>query len=222
MQDYLDTYDGRFRPGSRVGGKTLLGRRTILAHAVHCTPAELARMAETRTSVAHCPTSQQFLGSGTMPWRRTVAAGVHVGVGTDVGAGDEWLVSRVLNDTYKVHLSEPDGDSVALHPAELLYLGTLAGAQSLDQGERFGNFDLGKDADFLLVDPDRYEPLALTLRGASRARDETAAAEQLLFALLMGLREPALTAAHVRGVRAGPVPLERANQTPGIGRTHPA
>ncbi|MCW2810574.1 MAG: guanine deaminase [Friedmanniella sp.] len=222
VQDYLDTYDGRFRPGSQVGGKSLLGRRSILAHAVHCTAAELARMAETQTSIAHCPTSQQFLGSGTMPWRRVTGAGVHVAVGTDIGAGDEWLIPRVLNDTYKVHLSEPGADSVALHPAQLLYLGTLAGAQALDQDERFGNFDLGKDADFLLVDPDRYEPLALTLRGADRAEDATAAGEQILFALLLGLREPALSAVHIRGLPVRPVPLEGATETPGIGRTHPA
>ena len=64
VDSYLDTYDGKFLPGSAVGGKSLLGRRSILAHAVHCTDAELARMAETGTSISHCPTSQQFLGSG--------------------------------------------------------------------------------------------------------------------------------------------------------------
>ena len=45
----------------------MLGPRSVMAHAVHCEDAELARMAETETSVAHCPTSQLFLGSGTMP-----------------------------------------------------------------------------------------------------------------------------------------------------------
>ena len=131
VESYLDTYDGRFEPGSRTGGETLLGRRSIFAHAVHCTDAELARLAETRSSIAHCPTSQQFLGSGTMPWRRTTAAGVTVAAGSDIGAGDRWLIPGVLNDAYKVHLSEPGPDAVALHPAELLHTGTLAGAQAL-------------------------------------------------------------------------------------------
>jgi guanine deaminase len=87
VDSYLDTYDGKFLPGSRVGGKSLLGRRTILAHCVHCQDAELERMAETGTSVSHCPVSQLFLGSGTMPWKRTVASGVNIAAGTDFGGG---------------------------------------------------------------------------------------------------------------------------------------
>ena len=55
VESYLDTDDGRFEPGSRTGGETLLGRRSIFAHAVHCTDVELARLAETRSSIAHGP-----------------------------------------------------------------------------------------------------------------------------------------------------------------------
>lgn len=198
---YLDTYDGRFLPGSTTGGDTLLGRRSILAHAVHCQPRELARLAETGSSIAHCPTSQLFLGSGTMPWRRTVASGVNVALGTDIGAGDEWLISRVAGDSYKVHISEQGDASIALHPAELLFSATLAGARALDMEARFGNLDAGKDADFIVVDPDRWEPLAATLARGIRADDATQARDQTLFALLMGLREPAIAEVYVRGRR---------------------
>lgn len=195
VQHYLDVYDGRFLPGSARGGPSLLGRRTVMAHAVHTHDDELARMAATGTSIAHCPTSQLFLGSGTMPWERTLASGVTVAIGTDIGAGDEWLVPRVLNDCYKVHLSEPGG--VALSPADLLFAGTLAGARALDQEERFGNLDAGKDADFVVIDPDRWEPLAMQLNGLPD--DEEPDAPQLLFRLLMALREPAISSVHVRG-----------------------
>ncbi len=198
---YLDTYDGYFLPGSLRGGSSLLGPRSILAHAVHCQDSELARLADTGTSIAHCPTSQAFLGSGTMPWRRTTQFGVNVAIGTDVGGGDEWLVSRVLNDCYKSHLSEPGDAGAALDPAALLFTGTLAGARALDMEERFGNFDLGKDADFLLIDPGCWEPLALVLENAVRADDAALAAEQTLFALLLALREPAITGVYVRGRR---------------------
>jgi guanine deaminase len=200
--NYLDTYDGRFLPGSQAGGSSLLGRRSIFAHAVHCTDPELARLAETGSSIAHCPTSQQFLGSGTMPWKRTTEAGVTVALGSDVGAGDEWLISRVLNDAFKVHISEPGEASVSLHPAELLFTGTLAGARALDMEERFGNLDVGKDADFLLIDPERWEPLAMLLEGRVRSDDEQTDTDRELFALLMGLREPAVAATYVQGRRA--------------------
>ncbi len=199
VEDYLDTYDGRFLPGSAVGGSSFLGRRSIFAHAVHCSDRELARLAETRSSIAHCPTSQQFLGSGTMPWRRTAATGVTIAVGSDIGGGDAWLVPRVLNDTYKVHLSEPGHDSVALHPAELLYTGTLAGAQALDLDPLIGNFDAGKSADFVLVDVSGWEPLARRLEHTPRASDDDVDAEQILFAVLLGLAEPAISGVFVAG-----------------------
>lgn len=201
VDSYLDTYDGLFLPGSKRGGESLLGRRTIMAHAVHCTDDELARLAASGSSIAHCPTSQQFLGSGTMPWRRTVERGVTVALGSDVGAGDEWLIPRVANDAYKVHLSEPGAESVVLSPPQLLYLSTLAGAQALDQQDRFGNFDLGKEADFVTIEPDRDEHLALALDGAGHDPDPHRALYQVLFTLLMGLREAAITAVHVAGRR---------------------
>ncbi|MGJ0118270.1 amidohydrolase family protein [Williamsia sp. MIQD14] len=198
---YLDTYDGRFLPGSARGGASLLGRRSILAHAVHCTDAELARIAQTGTSIAHCPTSQLFLGSGTMPWRRTVAAGVTVALGTDVGAGDEWLIPQVASDCFGVHMSEPGDAGVSLHPAELLFTATLAGARALDRENTFGNLDVGKDADFVVIDPQRWEPLAATLEFGIRADDTETATAQTLFALIMGLREPAIAEVFVKGRR---------------------
>lgn len=201
VEHYLHTYDGRFLPGSTVGGKSLLGRRSVFAHAVHCADDELRRLAETGSSIAHCPTSQQFLGSGTMPWRRTTSFGVTVAIGSDVGGGDEWLISRALNDCFKVHLSEPDAAGIALDPAELLFTGTLAGARALDMEGRYGNFDLGKDADFLVIEPGRWEPLASILANGIRADDDDMATDQTLFALLLGLREPAIAGVFVQGVR---------------------
>lgn len=206
VQTYLDTYDGKFLPGSSVGGKSLLGRRSILAHAVHCEDEELFRMAETGTSIAHCPTSQQFLGSGTMPWRRTVASGVNVAAGTDFGGGDEWLISQVLADCFKVHISEPGAAGVSLHPAELLFTGTLAGARALDLENRIGNLDAGKEADFLVVDPAGWPPLQALVEHGIRSDDELLARDQTLFGLLMMMREPAIAGVYVQGRRIDGAP----------------
>ncbi|HYI51533.1 MAG TPA: amidohydrolase family protein [Microbacterium sp.] len=196
VQTYLDTYDGRCLPGSRTSGESMLGRRSILAHAVHCTDGELARLAETGSSIAHCPTSQLFLGSGTMPWRRTAASGATIAMGTDIGAGDEWLIPRVLNDCYKVHMSEHGDRSTAIDPAQLLFLGTLAGARALDQEQVFGNLDVGKEADFVIVDPEAQPGFGLVLDAAAHG-----GARSHLFGLLMGMREAAVTGVFVRGRR---------------------
>jgi guanine deaminase len=199
VNSYLDTYDGKFLPGSKVGGKSLLGRRTILAHCVHCQDVELERMAETGTSISHCPVSQLFLGSGTMPWKRTVASGVNISAGTDFGGGDEWLIPRVLGDAFKQHITEPGDDGVSMHPAEMLFIGTLAGARALDMENRFGNFDVGKEADFVVVDP--KDALKGLLRNAFRSSDAELARDQTLFALLMGLRESSIAEVYVHGRR---------------------
>lgn len=190
VQHYLDTYDGR----CAGGGVSLLGRRSVFAHAVHCTDHELSRLAETGSSIAHCPTSQLFLGSGTMPWRRTIASGVTVALGTDVSAGDEWLIPRVLNDCFKVHISEPGGQALSVPPADLLFTATLAGARALDLEDRIGNLDAGKEADFVVVDAGRQALLPQLL-----ARIDPADTDRLLFTLLMNMREEAVDAVYVRG-----------------------
>jgi guanine deaminase len=195
VDTYLDTYDGKFGHGSAQEGKSLLGPRSIMAHAVHCEDDELARMAETETSISHCPTSQLFLGSGTMPWLRTTSSGVNVALGTDVSAGDEWLIPRVLNDCFKVHMSESD-DALSLPAADLLYTATLAGARALDLVDRIGNLDPGKEADFLVLDPRRQRLLPEML-----ARIDAEDTDRLLFTLLMGLREESVAGAFVRGRR---------------------
>ena len=204
VETYLDTYDGRFLPGSKRGGKTLLGRRSIMAHCVHCTDGELARMAETRTSVSHCPNSQLFLGSGTMPWLRTVASGVNVALGTDFAAGDSWFIPYVLNMAFKVHTSEPGAAAHALHPAALLHLATVAGARALDLEDRIGNFDVGREADMVIIDPSRWEPLARSLEWGLRADDPVKRAEGRLFTVLMACNEVAVAQTWVRGRKLEP------------------
>ncbi len=204
---YLDVYDGRFRPGSAVGGESLLGRRTVLAHAVHAADDERMRIVETGASVAHCPVSQDFLGSGTMPWRRSLDAGVRVAVGSDIAAGDEWCLPRVLNACFKAHLNGPH-EQVVLTPAELLHLGTLAGAQALDLADRIGNLDAGKQADFVVVDPSRSAALESVLGSRGPREDPAEERDAVLFALLMAADEASIAETYVGGRRLESVGID--------------
>ena len=202
VAEYLDVYDGRI-PGTMPGEGSVLGRRTVLAHAVHTTPAELRRICDASASIAHCPVSQGFLGSGTLPWSAVRASGVRVAMGTDIAAGDEWFMPRVLNACFKAHMNEPAGP-VALHPAELLHLATVSGAQALDLDERVGNLDAGKQADFVVLDPSRCPELAEVLDDREPRADPVAERDALLFALLMSAREAAVASVYVGGQRIGP------------------
>jgi len=137
-KNYLDTYD-------QAG---LLGRRSIFAHCVHLQEEEWARLAETGSGIAFCPTSNLFLGSGLFPLGEAVNHKINVGLGTDIGAGTSFSILQTLNEAYKV--LQLRGEQ--LSPFKGLYLATLGGATTLDLHDLIGNLNPGKEADFVVLD----------------------------------------------------------------------
>lgn len=150
-RDYLAIYE-------RYG---LSGPRTVFAHSAQSTPAELERMAASRSSVAHCPCSNAALGSGIFPMARHLAAGVHVALGTDVGGGVGFGMLKEALQAYLMQRVAPD--PVTLSPAHLLYLATRAGALALELDDETGDLQPGRSADFIYVRPLPDSPLALVL-----------------------------------------------------------
>ncbi len=149
--DYLDVYD-------RAGG---LGERAILAHAIHLSEREIARLAETGSRVAHCPASNLFLASGLMPLARYLEAGVAVGLGSDVAAGPELSIFAVMRvGAYTQGALRDAGDPrPILGPLDWLRLATLGGARALSIDDVTGSIEPGKEADLLVVDPRLTDPL---------------------------------------------------------------
>ncbi|HJW22770.1 MAG TPA: amidohydrolase family protein, partial [Candidatus Limnocylindrales bacterium] len=120
-RDYVDVYD-------RAGA---LGRRTILAHAVHLSDRELSRLVETDTRVAHCPASNLFLASGVMPLARYLEAGLGIGLGSDVAGGPDPSIFSVMRVGAYVQTANRvvAGDAIpSLGPLDWLRIGTLAAA----------------------------------------------------------------------------------------------
>jgi guanine deaminase len=144
--DYVDVYD-------RAGG---LGDRAVLAHAVHLSDRELARLVETGTHVAHCPASNLFLASGVMPLGRYLEAGLSVGLGSDVSGGpDLSIFSQMRVGFYSQNALRVAGRSgtLPLAPLDWLRMGTLGGAEALGLSEEIGSLEVGKEADLIAVDP---------------------------------------------------------------------
>jgi guanine deaminase len=152
-RDYLDVYD-------RAGA---LGERTILAHAIHLSEREVARLVESGSRVAHCPASNLFLSSGMMPLGAYRDAGMTVGLGSDVAAGPEVSmlgVMRAAAVTQRVlELTGRAGRTSALRGLDWLRLGTLEGARVLGLEGVVGSVEAGKDADLIAVDPRFTTPL---------------------------------------------------------------
>lgn len=146
---YLDTYD-------RAG---LLGRRSIFAHCIHLNDDEWHRMAETKSGIAFCPTSNLFLGSGLFNLKRAAEANINVGLGTDVGGGTSFSILQTLNEAYKV--LQLRGQTVSV--LKMFYMATLGGAETLDLADKIGNFKAGKEADFVVLDKQCSPLMALRL-----------------------------------------------------------
>ncbi|PHR62639.1 MAG: guanine deaminase [Robiginitomaculum sp.] len=137
--DYLGVYE-------KAG---LLCDRAVFAHCVHLSDSEQSRIAAAGASIAFCPTSNLFLGSGLFNLRAARAANINVGLGTDVGAGSSFSMLSTQAEAYKV--GQLRGH--ALHPLEALYLATLGGAKALHIEAKVGNFETGKEADFVVINP---------------------------------------------------------------------
>ena len=149
-RDYTDVYD-------RCG---LLGERTMLGHCLHLSDREVATLAARGAAVAHCPTANFFLNSGLLPLARLRAAGVRVGLGSDVGAGPEvnlWQVMRAALDTQKARSYYEPGVEL-LAAADAFHLATQGGADALGLGEVAGSLDVGKEADLLVLDRRALSP----------------------------------------------------------------
>jgi guanine deaminase len=168
--DYVDVYD-------RAGG---LGERTVLAHAIHLSDRELARLVETGTRVAHCPASNLFLASGVMPLSRYLAAGLVVGLGSDVAAGPDPSIfgaMRVGAYTQNALRVVRETDDTVLGPLEWLRMGTLEGARALGLDGEIGSVEAGKEADLIVVDPSLTAPIP----GAGSDADPEALMSRLIF-----------------------------------------
>ncbi|PZR79148.1 MAG: guanine deaminase [Chthoniobacterales bacterium] len=151
----------------------MLGSRTILGHCLHLSAREIRAIAAGGASVAHCPTSNLFLGSGLFKLEQFTEAGIPVGLGSDVAAGPElniWQVMRAAIEVQKARACYERGER-GLRPAEAFYLGTHGGARALGKSNTIGTLEVGRDADVTVVDLARVRPYHEHATGELSAED---------------------------------------------------
>jgi guanine deaminase len=182
-KDFLDVYE-------HFG---LVGRRTVLGHAIWFSESEFCRCHEADASIAHCPTSNLFLGSGLFRLNRAKerARPIHVGIGTDIGAGTSFSQLASLNGAYKISAL----NRAPITAFEGLYLATRGGARALDLDERVGSLQPGGEADLVVLDP-AATPILAFRNARSRSLEET------LFILMTLGDERAVRATYVAGALA--------------------
>lgn len=136
----------------------ILGERTIMGHCIHLVDDDVALLAATRTKIAFCPYSNRVLRSGTMPYGKLHDAGLKIALGSDVAGGPSLSMFRQMGEA----LNSGNIKSACLSPAGALYLATQGGAEVLGLGGRIGSLAPGKDADFLVIDYKKVDPLSGT------------------------------------------------------------
>jgi guanine deaminase len=177
---YLDIYD-------RYG---LIGRRSLLAHGVHLGETELYRCHKAGAALAHCPSSNLFLGSGLFRLRNAkhVQRPVEVGLGSDIGAGTSFSLLAAMGEAYKV----AQLNRAAISAIEAFFLATLGGARALALDDRIGMLQPGHEADLVVLDPHATPLLAARNRQTESVRDT--------LSVLMTLGDPrAVRATYVAG-----------------------
>jgi 5-methylthioadenosine/S-adenosylhomocysteine deaminase len=130
----------------------ILGERTLIAHCVWLTDDEIKRVADTGTSIAHCPISNAKLASGVARVPDMLAAGITVGIGTDgpvcnnsLSLFEEMKFASLIQKATRL-------DATVLPADQILRMATINGARALGLGERTGSLEVGKQADLLLLD----------------------------------------------------------------------
>ena len=184
-EGYLDAYD-------QAG---LVQERCVFAHGIHLTDGEFQRLSEAGSAIAFCPTSNLFLGSGLfkIEQAKSTEYPVKVGLGTDVGAGTSFSLLQTANEAYKVAQLRQQ----KLSPFKALFLATLGGARALCLEETLGNFEVGKEADFVVLDS-QATPL-MNFRNSDRVPNTLSELADRTFSLIIMGDDRAVQATYIMG-----------------------
>ena len=125
---------------------------TLMAHCCFTEGEELELMKRNGVYVVHCPMSNSNLSSGIAPIRTFLEQGVKVVLGTDVSAGHNMSMLRVMQyaiQVSKLRYAESKGQTKFLSLSEVLYLATKAGGSFFG---KVGSFEKGYEFDALVID----------------------------------------------------------------------
>ncbi len=129
----------------------VLDAPTTAAHCVWVTEEDMLLLAEKKVHVAHNPISNLKLGSGVMPLKQMLNAGIHVCLGTDGVASNNRLdILREMQTAAVLHKGI-QRDPACMTARELFPLATRNGALAQGRSD-CGTIQVGCRADLILLD----------------------------------------------------------------------
>ena len=130
-----------------------LDHKAVFAHGVELNEAEIARLADSQVAIAHNPISNLKLASGIAPIVQLKKAGVPVGIATDSVASNNNLDMFEEGRTAALLQKMKSGDASQFPIETALKALTIEGAKVLGMEDEIGSLEVGKQADFLVIQP---------------------------------------------------------------------
>ena len=130
-----------------------LDHKAVFAHGVELNEAEIARLADSQVAIAHNPISNLKLASGIAPVVQLQKAGVTVGIATDSVASNNNLDMFEEGRTAALLQKMKSGDASQFPIETALKALTIEGAKVLGMEAEIGSLEVGKQADFLVIQP---------------------------------------------------------------------
>jgi cytosine/adenosine deaminase-related metal-dependent hydrolase len=129
----------------------ILETKPLLAHCVTVSDTDIALIANSGTSVAHCPKSNAKFGHGYAPFEKFLDAGIAVGLGSDSVASNN--VCDLLEESRFAAFSARNrqGRSRFVSAKDVLTAITLGGARAMRLDDSIGSLEAGKQADLTVV-----------------------------------------------------------------------
>jgi 5-methylthioadenosine/S-adenosylhomocysteine deaminase len=152
----------KMTPAAVLDSLGVFGGRTVAAHGVWLTDGDIRIVKTRNVGVAHCPSSNMKLASGVAPVIKMLAAGVHVGLGTDGPAGSNNDSNMFEEMDLAAKLQKvTTGDPQALPAKVALEMASIGGARALGLEKEIGSIENGKRADMIMVRIDRPHAVPL-------------------------------------------------------------
>ena len=130
-----------------------LDHKAVFAHGVEINEAEITRLADSQVAIAHNPISNLKLASGIAPVVQLQKAGVAVGIATDSVASNNNLDMFEEGRTAALLQKMKSGDASQFPIETALKALTIEGAKVLGMEDEIGSLEVGKQADFLVIQP---------------------------------------------------------------------
>jgi 5-methylthioadenosine/S-adenosylhomocysteine deaminase len=139
-------------PVAYLAGLGILDSATQVVHGIWVDEADIALLARSGASLAHCPESSLKLGAGIAPVPAMLRAGIPIGLGTDGSASNNDLdLFGEMDTAAKIHKGLAL-DPTVMDAATVIRMATIEGARAIGLENHIGSLEPGKQADLIVID----------------------------------------------------------------------